>query len=64
MPAADSIPALAVIWPFLLAAGIYLLLRWVVWGRDGLSAATASRHASWVGIMGWAASSLQPAANA
>jgi hypothetical protein len=64
MPAADSIPPLAVLWPFLLAAGIYLLLRWIVWGRDGVSAATASRHAFWVGIMGWAASSLQPAANA
>jgi hypothetical protein len=64
VPAADSIPPLAVLWPFLLAAGIYVLLRWVVWGRDGVSAATASRHAFWVGIMGWAASSLQPAANA
>ena len=55
---------MAVVWPFLLAAGSYLLLRWVIWGPGGGSAATASQHAFWVGIMGWLASSLQPAGNA
>jgi hypothetical protein len=52
------------LWPFLLAAGIYLLLRWVVREpRGGASAATAARHAFWVGFLGWLVSSLQPAGN-
>lgn len=55
---------MAVVWPFLLAAGSYLLLRWVIWGPGSGSAATASQHAFWVGIMGWLASSLRPAGNA
>jgi hypothetical protein len=59
-----NVPPMAVVWPFLLAAGSYLLLRWVIWGPGGGSAATASQHAFWVGIMGWLASSLQPAGNA
>ncbi|MEW1982781.1 hypothetical protein [Pseudarthrobacter oxydans] len=60
----SNVPPMAVVWPFLLAAGSYLLLRWVIWGPGSGSAATASQHALWVGIMGWLASSLQPAGNA
>jgi hypothetical protein len=56
---------MAALWPFLLAAGIYVLLRWVIWEpRRGAPAATAARHAFWVGFLGWLVSSLHPAANA
>ena len=70
VPASDvlavfsNVPPMALLWPFLLAAGIYVLLRWVVWGPGAGSAATASRHALWVGVLGWLSSSLQPAGNA
>lgn len=61
----NNVPPMAVLWPFLLAAGIYLLLRWVIWEPGYRApAATAAQHAFWVGIIGWLASSLQPAANA
>ncbi|WP_254362879.1 hypothetical protein [Pseudarthrobacter phenanthrenivorans] len=55
---------MALLWPFLLAAGSYLLLRWVIWGPGGNSVASASQHALWVGVIGWLASSLQAAGNA
>jgi hypothetical protein len=56
---------MAALWPFLLAAGIYVLLRWVIWEPRGrASPATAARHAFWVGFLGWLVSSLQPAGNA
>jgi hypothetical protein len=56
---------MAVLWPFLLAAGIYALLRWVIrTPGGGATPITAAQHAYWVGIIGWLASSLQPAANA
>lgn len=60
-----NVPPMAALWPFLLAAGTYLLLRWVMWEpQDRTSPVTAARHAYWVGIIGWLASSLQPAAHA
>lgn len=54
-----------ILFPFLLAAGVYLLLRWVIWqpGQTG-SADTAAKHALWIGVIGWLVSSLQPAAKA
>lgn len=72
MPNADSfglsipsVPPMVLLWPFLLAAGLYLLLRWVVrTPGGGTSAVTVSQHALWVGVLGWLASSLQAAANA
>lgn len=60
-----NVPPMAVLWPFLLAAGIYLLLRWLIREPGSRTpAATAAQHAFWVGIIGWLASSLHPAANA
>jgi len=47
------------------AAVVYLFLRFVVWApQTGSSAATVSKHAFWVGIIGWMASSLQGSMNA
>lgn len=61
----SNVPPLAVLWPLLLATGVHVLLRGVVRERgNGVSAVTASRHALWVGVLGWLASSLQPAGNA
>ncbi|MFF1250945.1 hypothetical protein ACFVYC_00400 [Pseudarthrobacter sp. NPDC058329] len=61
----SNVPPMMALWPFLLAAGVYVLLRWVIREpRGGASAATASQHSFWVGTMGWLASSLQPAGNA
>ncbi|MDQ0922537.1 hypothetical protein QF038_001045 [Pseudarthrobacter sp. W1I19] len=61
----SNVPPLALLWPLLLATGVYFLLRWVVREHGNqVSAATASRHALWVGVLGWLASSLQPAGNA
>ncbi|MFY9637088.1 MAG: hypothetical protein WAL27_20435, partial [Cellulosimicrobium cellulans] len=72
MPGADSfgfsipdVPPMLLLGPFLLAAGLYLLLRWVVRAPGGgASAVSVSQHALWVGVLGWLASSLQSAANA
>jgi hypothetical protein len=51
--------------PLLAAAGIYGLLRWVVWAPSGgTSPRSISDHALWVGIIGWLASTLHGAANA
>ncbi|WP_235564427.1 hypothetical protein [Arthrobacter sp. Soil762] len=50
------------LWPFLLAAGLYLLLRWVIRAPGGgTTAVTVSQHALWIGVIGWLASSLQAA---
>ncbi|MHC6230137.1 hypothetical protein ACX5I6_10665 [Arthrobacter sp. MMS24-T111] len=59
----DDVPPLALLWPLLLAGGVYWLLSRVIRGaRDG--SPRASRHAFLVGLIGWLASSLVPAANA
>ncbi|WP_235423563.1 hypothetical protein [Pseudarthrobacter chlorophenolicus] len=70
MPGLDALAFNAIqptvfLFPFLLAAGVYLLLRWVIWqpGNPG-SADTAAKHALWIGVIGWLVSSLQPAAKA
>ncbi|WP_052260404.1 hypothetical protein [Pseudarthrobacter phenanthrenivorans] len=56
---------MAVLWPLLLTAGVYLLLRYLVRGARGRDVlAAASRHALCTGVIGWLASSLLPAANA
>jgi hypothetical protein len=56
---------MVLLWPFLLASGVYLLLRWVIRAPGGgTSAVTVSQHALWIGVIGWLASSLQSAGNA
>ncbi|SCB78434.1 hypothetical protein GA0061083_0710 [Pseudarthrobacter enclensis] len=61
----DNVQPMVFLFPFLLAAGVYLLLRWVIWHpHHPGSAAVAAKHALWVGIIGWLVSSLQPAAKA
>ncbi|MEV4988105.1 hypothetical protein [Pseudarthrobacter sp. LMD1-1-1.1] len=58
-------PPVAVLWPFLLAGGAYLLLRSLIRGARGPDfTAAASRHAFCIGVIGWLGSSLLPAANA
>ncbi|VXB08078.1 conserved membrane hypothetical protein [Arthrobacter sp. 8AJ] len=70
MPAAmtavlSDAPPVAVLWPFLLAGGAYLLLRSLIRGVRGPDfTAEASRHAFCIGVIGWLGSSLLPAANA
>ncbi|MBT2532165.1 hypothetical protein J7E83_08490 [Arthrobacter sp. ISL-48] len=56
---------MVLLWPFLLAAGVYVLLRWVISAPEGgTSKVTVSQHALWVGVIGWLGSSLQQASNA
>lgn len=56
---------MVLLWPFLLAAGLYLVLRWVIRAPGGgTNAVTVSQHALWIGVIGWLASSLQAAGNA
>lgn len=64
MPIAVTLPPMVLLWPFLLAVLVYLLLRWGVWTAGAASPASAAKHARWVGVLGWMASSLQGAANA
>ncbi|HKS00529.1 MAG TPA: hypothetical protein VJS86_02560 [Arthrobacter sp.] len=65
MPLQFGLPPTALLGPLLAAAGIYGLLRWVVWAPGGgTSPRSISDHALWVGIIGWLASTLQGAANA
>lgn len=60
--AVHNVPPMVMLWPFLLAAGLYLLLRWVIRAPGGgTTAVTVSQHALWIGVIGWLASSLQPA---
>lgn len=61
----DDVPPLALLWPLVLAGGVYWLLSRVIRGsREGSPRASASRHAFLAGLVGWLASSLVPAANA
>jgi hypothetical protein len=63
--AVHNVPPMVLLWPFLLAAGLYLLLRWVIRAPGGgTNAVTVSQHALWIGVIGWLASSLQAAGNA
>lgn len=60
-----DVPPAAVLWPLLLTAGVYLLLRYLIRGARGHEvSAAASRHAFCIGVLGWLGSSLLPAANA
>jgi len=59
-----DVPLIAICWPILLAAGVYVLLRSILRTGGGDAAAAAARHAFWVGFIGWMASSLLPAATA
>ena len=60
-----DVPPAAVLWPLLLTAGVYLLLRYLIRGARGHDvSAAASRHAFCIGVLGWLGSSLLPAANA
>lgn len=51
----DNVQPMVFLFPFLLAAGVYLLLRWVIWQPHHLgSAAVAAKHALWGGSSdGW-----------
>jgi hypothetical protein len=61
----QHVTPMVLLWPFLLAAGLYVLLRWVISAPDaGTSRVSVSQHALWIGVIGWLASSLQPAMNA
>ena len=63
--ALQHVAPMVLLWPFLLAAGLYVLLRWVISAPDGgTSRVTVSQHALWIGVIGWLASSLLPAGNA
>lgn len=63
--AVHNVPPMVLLWPFLLAAGLYLLLRWVIRAPGGgTTAVTVSQHALWIGVIGWSASSLQAAGTA
>lgn len=63
--AIHNVPPLALLGPFLLAAGLYLLLRWVIRApAGGTTAVTVSQHSLWIGVIGWLASSLQTAGSA
>lgn len=65
MPIQFDMPLMALLWPLVAGLVIYAVLRWVVWEPgSGASPASASRHALWVGVMGWMASSLHGAGNA
>ncbi|MFP5313527.1 MAG: hypothetical protein ACLGH7_14175 [Actinomycetes bacterium] len=60
-----DVPPAAVCWPFLLAVGVYLLFRSLLRGAAGTNVMVkVSRHAFWIGMVGWLASSLQPALKA
>jgi hypothetical protein len=63
--AVHNVPPMLLLGPCLLAAGLYLLLRWVVRApAGGITPETVSRHSLWIGVIGWLASSLQSAGNA
>ncbi len=60
-----NLPPTVLIGPFLLAVGLYLLLRWVIRAPGGgTTPVTVSQHSLWIGVIGWLASSLQSAGNA
>jgi len=61
----NDVPPVVILWPLLLAGGVYLLLCWTVRGAgDKHFTAAASRHAFLTGLIAWLGSSLLPAANA
>ena len=63
--AIHNVPPMVLLGPFLLAAGLYLLLRWVIRAPGGgTTAVTVSQHSLWIGVIGWLASSLQTAGSA
>jgi len=65
MPIRFELLPMALLWPVAAGLAIYAVLRWVL--REpgaGASPASASRHALWVGVLGWMASSLHGAGNA
>lgn len=65
MPLEVSLPPMMLLGPFIAAVVVYLILRWGFWEPGkGTSAISAARHALWVGIIGWMASSLQGAMTA
>lgn len=64
MPIDVTLPPMVLLWPFLLAVLVYLWLRWGIWTTGAASPVSAAKHAKWVGVLGWMASSLQGAANA
>lgn len=50
------------LWPALIAGGLYLLLRGVVWAPgSGTTGLSISQHGIWVGVIAWMVSSLQAA---
>lgn len=60
-----NVPPMVLLGPFLLAAGLYLLLRWVIRAPGGgTTAVTVSQHSLWIGVIGWLASSLQTVGSA
>ena len=63
--AIHNVPPMVLLGPFLLAAGLYLLLRWIIRAPGGgTTAVTVSQHSLWIGVIGWLASSLQTAGSA
>lgn len=63
--AVHNVPPMVLLGPFLLAAGLYLLLRWVIRAPGGgTTAVTVSQHSLWIGVIGWLASSLQTVGSA
>jgi hypothetical protein len=63
--AVHDVPPMLLLGPFLSAAGLYLLLRWVIRAPGGgTTAVTVSQHSLWIGVIGWLASSLQSAGSA
>jgi hypothetical protein len=65
MPIQFEMLPMALLRPLMAGLVIFAVLRWVLWEPGaGSSPASASRHALWVGVMGWMASSLQGAGNA
>ncbi|WP_242633226.1 hypothetical protein [Arthrobacter sp. S39] len=63
--AVHNVPPMVLLGPFLLAVGLYLLLRWVIRAPGGgATSVTVSQHSLWIGAIGWLASSLQSAGSA
>ena len=63
--AVHNVPPMVLLGPFLLAVGLYLLLRWVIRAPGGgTTSVTVSQHSLWIGAIGWLASSLQSAGSA
>ena len=64
MPVQFNLPPLLLLGPLLAAVVVYVVLRGVIWApRTGITPASVSEHALWVGVIGWLVSSLQGAMN-